>query len=206
MNTSRTPTNGNNSVRRWFRRGHRWVGLSLVVFVLFLSVSGIALNHSGDLHLGGRHVSWSWLLDAYGLEVPAPSASFSDSGHRATLLGGHLFLDGRDTGQRDSTLVGIASLGPLVLIGAAHTAYLFTAEGEFVEAIDLGSESVGEIDRVGRTGDRAVVRGAGGLYVSDQDIAQFEPQTDMQSNIGPRLRHQTPARWQFLRPPGAVKA
>jgi len=179
MNTSPTPTNGNNGARRRFRRGHRWVGLSLVVFVLFLSVSGIALNHTGDLELDSRHVSWSWLLDAYGLEVPAPSASFADSGHRATLLGGRLFLDGRDIGQRESALAGIASLGPLILIGGEKTAYLLMADGEFVEAIDLGSALDGRIEQVGRAGDRAVVQSAGGLYLSDQDVAVFESSDDV---------------------------
>lgn len=145
-----------------------------MVFVLFLSVSGIALNHTGDLRLDSRHVSWSWLLDAYGLDVPAPSASFADSVHRATLLGERLFLDGRDTGQRESTLTGIASLGPLVLIGGKQTAYLLTADGEFVEAIDLGAELDGQIEQVGRTGDQAVLQSVGKLYRSDREVAEFE--------------------------------
>ena len=173
MNTSQPPTNGNKRGRRWFRRGHRWIGLSLVIFVVYLSVSGIVLNHAGDLRLESRYVSWSWLLDAYGLQVPDPAASFSDAGHRATLLGERLFLDGRDTGQRDSTLTGIAALGPLVVIGGERHIYLFTAAGEFVEAINLGATLNGALESVGRAGDRAVVRSAGRLYRSDADVAMF---------------------------------
>ena len=174
MNTSPAPTNGNRRARRWFRRGHRWVGLSLVVFVLFLSLTGIALNHSGGLELDRRYVSWSWLLDADGLEVPDPAASFADGGHRATLLGERLFLDGRDIGQRASALSGIAVLGPLVVIGGEWTVYLLTEDGEFVEAIDLRATLDGPIERVGRVGDRAVVQSAGNVYRSDADIAMFE--------------------------------
>jgi len=194
MNTLPTPTNGNNGARRRFRHGHRWVGLSLVVFILFLSVSGIALNHAGDLELDSRHVGWSWLLDAYGLQVPTPSASYADTGHRATLLGERLFLDGRDIGQRESTLTGIASLGPLVLIGGEQTAYLLTADGDFVEAIDLGSQLIGQIEQVGRTGDRAVVLSAGRLYLSDRDVAVFE------SSESATVDH-----WSMETPPGAAE-
>lgn len=178
MNTSQPPTNGHKRGRRWFRRGHRWIGLSLVVFVVYLSASGIVLNHAGDLRLESRYVSWSWLLDAYGLQVPDPAASFSDAGHRSTLLGERLFLDGRDTGQRESTLTGIAALGPLVLIGGEQHVYLFTADGEFVEAIDLGSSFAGPIERVGRTGDSAVLQSGGHLYRSDADVALFESWDD----------------------------
>jgi hypothetical protein len=192
MNTSQPPTNGNKRGRRWFRRGHRWIGLSLVVFVLYLSVSGILLNHAGDLRLESRYVSWSWLLDAYGLQVPEPAASFADSGYRSTLLGERLFLNGRDTGQRDSTLTGIAALGPLVLIGGEQHVYLFTADGEFVEAIDLSAVLNGSLERVGRAGNRAVVQSAGNLYRSDADVAMFETWNDTSVD-----------HWSAQSPPGA---
>ena len=175
MNTSQTPTNGKSRGRRWFRRGHRWAGLSLVVFVVYLSVSGIALNHSGDLELERRYLDWPWLLDAYGLEAPTPSASFADTGHRATLLGERLFLDGRDTGQREAALNGIAALGPLVLVAGEQSVSLFTDDGEFVEAIDLGSRLTGPIERVGRSGDRAVLQTASETLQSDAAVALFEP-------------------------------
>lgn len=194
MNTSKTPTSGTNRARRWFRRSHRWVGLSLVAFIVYLSLSGIALNHSGDLELDRRYVGWSWLLDAYGLEVPAPTASFEDSGHRATLLGERLYLDGQDIGQRESTLTGIAALGQVVLIGGGQTAYLLTADGEFVEAIDLGSELTGPIEKVGRDGNRAVLQSAGGLLRSDSDVAVFDP-----------WEGETVERWSIATPPDVAE-
>jgi hypothetical protein len=72
MNTSRTPTNGNG--RRRFRRAHRWTGATLAVFVLFLTLTGIALNHSHGLGLDRKYVGWSWLLEAYGMSERKPYA------------------------------------------------------------------------------------------------------------------------------------
>jgi hypothetical protein len=68
MNTSPQRINGNGRSR--FRRNHRWAGGTLVAFVLFLSLSGIALNHSNDLGLDRKYVTWNWLLDAYGMALP----------------------------------------------------------------------------------------------------------------------------------------
>ena len=68
MNTSRQRINGNGHSR--FRRNHRFAGGTLVAFVLFLSLTGIALNHSTDLGLDRRYVTWNWLLDAYGMGLP----------------------------------------------------------------------------------------------------------------------------------------
>lgn len=194
MNTSPTLANGSNRGRHWLRRGHRWVGLSLVVFILFLSLSGIALNHSGGLELDRRYVSWSWLLEAYGLQVPNPAASFADAGHRATFFGGHLFVDGRDIGQTDSALTGIAVVGSLLVIGGEQSVYLVTADGEFVEAIDLGSELSGPIERVGRSDDRAVIESAGKLYRSDPDITLFQVWDEVAA-----------AHWSVATPPDAAE-
>ena len=75
MNTSRQRINGNG--RSQFRRNHRWAGGTLVAFVLFLSITGIALNHSNDLGLDRKYVTWNWLLDAYGMGLPESYAGMA---------------------------------------------------------------------------------------------------------------------------------
>jgi hypothetical protein len=170
-----TSTNGNRRVRQWFRRGHRWVGLSAVVFVLFLAISGITLNHASDLGLDRRYVSWSWVLDAYGIKAPTPSASYEDGGHRGTLLGERLFLDGRDTGQRLSMLTGLIAVDALVLATAEQDAHLFMSSGELVESIDLQAGLPGPIEALGRVAGRAVIQSNGRLFRSDAEFAGFEP-------------------------------
>ena len=173
MNTSPAPTNGRSRGRRALRRAHRWGGLTLVVFVVLLSATGIALNHTDDLNLDSRYIAWPWLLDAYGLEVPDPSASFAAGGHRATLLGERLFLDGRDTGHRDTTLAGLVASDNWVAAGGQYSVYLFTPAGEFVEAIDLGPMLESPIDAMGHVEDRVVIRSADVMLQSDVDIASF---------------------------------
>jgi hypothetical protein len=172
------PIKGNRLPPRWFRHGHRWVGISLLVFVLFLAITGITLNHSADLGLDRRYVSWSWLLDAYGMEAPEPSASFEDGGYRATLLGERLFLDGKDTEQSMSSLVGLVALEPLLLVAGEKTAYLFMTNGEMVESIDMGGALPGPIERAGAVGARAVISSNNELFRSDEDIAVFQAWRD----------------------------
>ena len=58
--------------RSRFRRVHRWLGTVLVAFVLVLATTGIALNHTSALGLDRKYISWSWLLDAYGMNAPSP--------------------------------------------------------------------------------------------------------------------------------------
>ena len=120
MTLSRRQANGNARLRIWLRRGHRWLGVVLVLFVLLLGVSGIALNHASDWGLDRRHLDWPWLLDAYGIQAPAPTASFADGDLRATLIGERLFLDDEEIAEGVTGLAGLATL-------AAVNALLFLA-------------------------------------------------------------------------------
>jgi len=178
MNTSRTPINGNRRSGYWFRRGHRWIGVSLLFFVILLAVTGITLNHGDKLGLDRRFVSWSWVLNAYGIEMPSQLTSYADAGHRATLVGERLFIDGRDVDQRVSTLAGFVALGPMLLAAGENAVHLLTPGGDLVEVIELVGLP-GPIDRVGRIGGQAVVQSAGSLLRSDDDIAVFTPWHDV---------------------------
>lgn len=196
MARSRPQANGGARLRIWLRRGHRWLGVVLVLFVLLLAISGIALNHTSDWGLDRRHLDWPWLLDAYGIQAPAPTASFADGGSRATLLGERLFLNDDEIAQDVAGLAGIATLEPLVLVGTHDTLYVLTTAGELVEAIDAAAGMPGPIDRVGRDGRRAVVESGGNLYRSDPDITHFER---WDAGQGDGLR------WSSATPPGAAE-
>ena len=174
MSTSNRAANG-RSGRTRLRRLHRWVGVGVFVFVLYLALTGIVLNHAVDLGLDRRHVGWSWLLDAYGFEAPAPTASFTDDGKRVTLLGERLFLDGRDTGRTATALAGLAVLEPLVLIGADHVAHVLTMDGDYVEGLDLHGQLPGAIDRVGRSATGAIIESDGQLRGLDADMTGLVP-------------------------------
>jgi len=174
MSTSNRAANGLPGRQR-FRRFHRWVGVGILVFVLYLALTGVALNHSVDLGLDRRYVSWTWVLDAYGIEAPAPSASFADGGKRVSLLGERLFLDGRDTGRTATALAGMVALEPLILVGAGHVAHVLTTDGDYVEGMDLRSQLPGAIERVGRTAAGAIIESAGQYFVVDADMTSLGP-------------------------------
>jgi hypothetical protein len=72
--------NGVSRQRSRFRRVHRWLGTVLLAFVLVLASTGIALNHTSELGLDRKYISWSWLLDAYGMKAPSPYAGMVSLG------------------------------------------------------------------------------------------------------------------------------
>jgi hypothetical protein len=166
--------NGNALKQQRFRRRHRWLGKSIVAFIVFLAISGIVLNHGDALRLDSRYVSWPWILDAYGLDVPAPAASFAAGERRATLLGERLFLDEREVDVSVALLTGMVAIGPLLVIGDQDRVHVFLETGELVESVDLGANLPGAVDRVGLAEDRVVIDSSGALWRADADVAFFE--------------------------------
>ncbi|MBT8047129.1 MAG: hypothetical protein HKN57_09205 [Xanthomonadales bacterium] len=180
MNTSTRPDNSIPKRRRWLRTVHRWLGIASALFVLLLSGTGIALNHSHDWRLDQRFVQWPFLLDAYGINAAPLQASFADGGHRMSLLGERLFYDGRLVAESVMQLRGFLSLDGLHLVATAQGIVLLTPEGELVERLDLTSVLPEEIDQLGEWRGRAVISSGREAYLGDAEVTRFERWGDAQ--------------------------
>ena len=125
MNTSRINGNGK------FRRYHRWAGTTLVAFVLFLAITGIVLNHSGDLGLDRKYVGWSWLLDAYGMGTPEPYAGQASIGELVVVGDGQrahvMFASGELVESLD---LGSVLPGTIERVGHAEDRVVLQSNGE----------------------------------------------------------------------------
>lgn len=179
---NRSSNRNNNGAARVtrLRNLHRWIGLAALVFVLLLATTGIALNHTSAWRLDEAYVGWAWLLRAYGIEAPPPSASFAAAGNRATLLGGRLYVEGREVARNIDTLAGVAAVGERVAVAAGSEVFLLTASGDLVERMDLASALPGAIAAVGVADGRVVLRTGAALFRFDDDLLNVEPAPALQ--------------------------
>ena len=152
MATLRRASEKRRPKRPWFRSFHRWLGGIAAFFVLFLAVTGIALNHGHEWRLDQRFVSWGWLLDAYGIHAPEFADSFTAGGHRATLLGQHLYLDERLVAADADGLNGMVALEMMLVVATGQAVLLLTREGELIVRLDLATVLPGTVQRLGIEG------------------------------------------------------
>ncbi|MGH8167872.1 MAG: PepSY domain-containing protein [Woeseiaceae bacterium] len=178
MNKSQPGNSGTTPARRsWVRRVHRWFGLAALLFVLLLSATGIALNHTSAWRLDERYLRWPWLLDAYGIEAPTPSASFADGNHRATQLGRRLYLDGRDLARDIDELAGTVVTGDFVVVATDQDVFVLTTSGELVERMSLAADLPAGIGAIGRAAGRVAVHSGVSLFRFDEHLVNLEPWT-----------------------------
>ena len=175
MNRSSSGNNGRAPGKRtWTRRAHRWFGLAALVFVLLLSTTGIALNHTSAWHLDDTYVGWPWLLDAYGIDAPRPSASFAAGEHRATLLGGRLYVDGRELARDIETLAGIAATGESLAVATGTEVFLFAESGDLVERMDLSTALPAPIAAMGLVNGEVAVQSGSALFRFDRNLLNLQ--------------------------------
>lgn len=150
---------------------HRYMGVVAALFAILLSVTGIALNHTGGLRLDETYIKADWLLDWYGIEAPDESTSFAAHEHRITLIADRLYFDRESLEGHFTGLVGVIPFGDMLVAIADGDALLFTNEGELVERLGRQSGVPAGIKAVGLSPDaRLVARAAHGLYTVDDGL------------------------------------
>lgn len=141
-------------------RWHRRIGLSIVVMVMFLAISGLLLNHSPGLGLSKQTLQSPWLLGWYGFETTAFSG-FKLGEHNLNNQwlshpGGHdLFLNTEPVANCQAPLLGASRLDisknkvskdkppqtislqaqPLLLALCQDELVILTLKGELVEKL-----------------------------------------------------------------------
>ena len=153
---------------------HRWLGVAAALWVVVLSLTGIALNHTEELALDATPVEWSWLQDAYGIRSPVEVPAFRAGGRWVSQWGDRIYLDARPAGRLGGPLRGALEVDGIIAAAGDNEILLLTPAGERVELLGPAHGVPAGIAALGRgPGGRPVVRAAHGLYVSDREFTAW---------------------------------
>lgn len=166
---------GPSRAGRWYTRLHRWLGIGSLAFVLLLSGTGIALNHSSGWSLDRRYVQAGWLLRWYGIDAPEPSSSFAVDGHSVALLGERLYFDETELAEGVARLVGAAAAPTHIAVATPSRVLLVDRAGRLVEQLPTAGLLPGEITAFGGSATGFAFRSGGRIYLSDYDVLDVGP-------------------------------
>ncbi len=178
-NTHHEQQRGNAGRSHRSRHLHRWLGLGSLVFVVLLSVTGIALNHSSGLGMDESHIRWSWLLDWYGIEAPPVESSYAVADHRVTLLGERLYFDQEEIAAGVLGLTGAAAIPRFFVVATDDSVLLLTRSGALVERIAVSGELPGAVQAIGTARSELVLRSGDALFQADEELLGFDVCNDI---------------------------
>ncbi|MDT8371764.1 MAG: PepSY domain-containing protein [Gammaproteobacteria bacterium] len=156
------------------RRIHRILGATIALFVLLLASTGILLNHTTDLNLDQRYLTWNWLLNHYGVTKLEPDAVFLIDNKVISQFGQQLFVDAMPVVQESRPLKGGISQEETFVVATDQALLIFTEDGEFVEKMTSSSGVPAMIQNIGLYHGEPVVQTRDGLWRSDFMLERWE--------------------------------
>ncbi len=130
------------------RRLHRSFGAGAAIFVFFMVLSGLVINHSNGLGLDQRHVSQPFLLGWYGLGKPENIQSYAVGDDWLSFAGSQLYLNDKSVATI-SDGVGAVSSGDLLIAAGSDELLLLDHDGNLVERIPWSSIATAPIESIG---------------------------------------------------------
>jgi hypothetical protein len=119
--------------RLWLLRWHRRIGVVLSVFLLWMLMSGVLLNHGDDFDWDKKAISSDFWLTWYG--VSERSNNLIIANKVLTVTDNGLYLAEQNLGDC-SLLLGVIHLSDQVVIACPQHILLLSKAGELIDQID----------------------------------------------------------------------
>lgn len=161
------------SARRW----HRYLGLVAAFPLLWLAVSGIALNHAASLGLHDKMVTSAWVLRHYNQVPEGVPSGFRVGDRFVTEWGGELFLDEK-TLLLGGKLVGVTAYRGLLVIATSEKIATFDGSDEMLLELDELSLPAVPVEGVGVIEGRLSLMAGGDFYCLSEDFFTAEKVED----------------------------
>ncbi len=128
---------------RHLREWHRKLGIVAAFFIIFLSLSGVALNHTTSLSLAHQPISNTWLLDHYGIAPPSDVRFYQQNSIQVTnnllWLNGKLLLESTNNIIAASVISAMQNSNSQIILAVSNNQiYLFNQQGDLID--QLGEE------------------------------------------------------------------
>ena len=154
---------------------HRWIGMTAAVFVVLLSVTGLALNHTEQMGLDSRHVASGPLLDWYGIRAPDDITVYAAGSLTVASLGRQVYIGTAQLPGTEAPVTGAVALDDFIVVGLKDQLLLLTRDGELVERLDETAGVPAGIQALGTSASgRLAVAGADGDFTTDSDLSRWQ--------------------------------
>jgi hypothetical protein len=154
---------------------HRWLGIFSALFLLSLSITGLALNHTEFLRLDQITIRSSFILNRYGMASGSGITAYRIHGSDTlSHLDGQLFYNNAPIATTGKPL-GIIESDPISVVATSEALLYLTADGELIETVPSSQLPYQTLSAVGHTtnGTPVLVTDAG-RFTPDADWLEFD--------------------------------
>jgi hypothetical protein len=151
------------------------MGIVVALFLLLFAVTGILINHSTDLKLTERYVTWPWLMKHYGIGDVEADAVYLIEDKVFSQFDTQVFIDDSPLTHIQRPLLGGILLEDVLVLATDDALLLLTPEGEFIERLGAEAGTPAEIQNIGLFRGEPVLQTKNGMWRSNFMLDQWEP-------------------------------
>ena len=161
-------------MNRRMRSLHRSMGALVALFVMMLAITGMLLNHTSELKLDQRYLTWNWLLEHYGVATVEADAVFLLDQKVISQFDKQVFVDAQPATQVQRPIIGGVVLDDLMIVATDDALILLSPEGEFIERMGSATGIPSQIQNIGLFHGDPVIQTRDGMWRSDFLLEQWE--------------------------------
>jgi hypothetical protein len=181
MNKKKSKISIRSRVIRHLRKWPRQLGIFAAFFLIFLSVSGIALNHTNLLSLSHKSITNHLLLDHYGIKLPNDVRYYQ---HKKWLVTDQiLWLGDKVIYESDDVIISLGKFQSYHLLATTKQLIIFTDKGKLIDKLDSSSDLPVPISALSVIGNNIILNTPNGYFQSDSDFMEWQ---SIQTFVEPR--------------------
>lgn len=161
---------GKRRARPW----HRVLGILCTLPLLWVTLTGAALNHTVDWQLDRIRIDHPWLLRAYGMAPSGEPVRISAGRHEVALWDGQVFLDASPL-EVAGTLVGAVTDGNGVAVVTDTGVLRLDGSGAVIESLDGVSLPEPPLLATAEENGKVLLKNAAGWHEVDEAWLEFTP-------------------------------
>jgi hypothetical protein len=170
-----------NRLIRHLREWHRKLGIIAAFFIVFLSISGVALNHTTTLSLAHKPISNLWLLDHYGIDPPQDIRFYLNTSLQ--VANNFVWFDGKLLLESSADIVsaGVMSVNvssdttvDVFIVASQANLYIYNNEGELLDQLGVEAGIPEGIEALSINKGVVIVKASSGYYQSDSDFFDWQ--------------------------------
>jgi len=152
---------------------HRRMGLSVLLFVLLLSITGLALNHNDGLNLDKKYIQTEWILDIYGIDTPKITGIFSLDGDWVYKIGSLVFFNNKKIESNSTKLIAATRFSDMNVIVLEDSILLLDKNGDLIDKLSGDSDLPDNIIAARKTNDRFIIKTTDDAWETSNDFLEW---------------------------------
>lgn len=160
---------------------HRYIGLFATIFIILISLTGIALNHTDTLNLNATYLKTPILLDHYNIQVPRNIHHFRTDQHTVIQADDMVFVDQQPVYSGENKLIGSVPFGDFLIVSLSNKLLLLDEQHQLVETLEKADNVPTNIRRIGLNSEQQVFLAANG------ETYHLNSMLNIQVSNGPQL-------------------